>query len=318
MSEAAPSVAAIVLSYNGRDDVLSCVGWLSASDYPRLRVVVVDNASTDDTVAEVAARFPACTVLRNAQNLGFAGGCNVGIRHALEAGDDLVMLVNPDTTAGPDLVTRLVAFMDSHPRAGVVGPKTHSTQPMPDGSPKLLYKGAWRRTLPLRQSIPGIESGDAGGDDEPRRTDYVWGHAMMLRAAALQRTGPLDSAFFMYYEDLDLCRRMEAAGYEVWCDPQAVIRHDAPDGARGLRSERWRWECKVHSTRVFHRKHHGRLASLLLTPLTILGEAQELARTRRGAAARELLSAYARSFGAGNRRPTGPATVLPPAATPGR
>ncbi len=306
MSETAAPVAAIVLSYNGREDVLNCVRWLLRSEGTRLRVVVVDNASADDTVAAVAARFPACTLLRNERNLGFAGGCNVGIRNALEAGEAFVLLVNPDTDGPPDLVARLVAFMESHPRAGVVGPKTHSTEAMPDGSPKLLYKGAWRRTLPLRQSIPGIESGDAGGDDEPRRTDYVWGHAMMLRAEALRRTGPLDPAFFMYYEDLDLCRRMEAAGYEVWCDPRAVIRHDAPDGARGLRSERWRWECKVHSTRVFHRKHHGRLASLLLTPLTVLGEAQELARTRRGAAARELLAAYARSFGSGNRRPEGP------------
>jgi GT2 family glycosyltransferase len=306
MNATVPSVAAIVLSYNGRDDVLSCVGWLSGSDYPRLRVVVVDNASADDTVAALAARYPACTVLRNGQNLGFAGGCNVGIRQALEAGDDFVLLVNPDTAADPHLVARLVAFMEAHPRAGVVGPKTHSYQVMPDGSPKLLYKGAWRRTLPLRQNIPGIESGDAGEDEAPRRTDYVWGHAMMLRAEALRRTGPLDAAFFMYYEDLDLCRRMEAAGFEVWCDPRAVIRHDAPDGARGLRSERWRWECKVHSTRVFYRKHYGRLASLVLTPLTILGEAQELARTQRGAAARELLAAYARSFGAGNRRPAGP------------
>lgn len=317
MSASLPPVAAIVLSYNGRDDVLNCVGWLAASDYPRLSVIVVDNASADDTVAAVEARFPACTVLRNAANLGFAGGCNVGIERALQAGDAFVMLVNPDTLAGPDLVSRLVDFMQSHPRAGVVGPKTLSTHAMPDGSPKLLYKGAWRRTLPLRQSIPGIEATDAGGDDAPRRTDYVWGHAMMLRAEALQRTGLLDPDFFMYYEDLDLCRRMEAAGFEVWCDPRAVIRHDAPDGARGLRSERWRWECKVHSTRVFHRKHHGRLAALALTPLTILGEAQELARTRRGAAARELLAAYGRSFGSGNRRPTGPAAAARPAPRPG-
>lgn len=307
-----PPVAAIVLSYNGRDDVLSCLGWLSASDYPRLRLIVVDNASADDTVAAVSARFPACTVLRNARNLGFAGGCNVGLGHALARGDEFLMLVNPDTAADPGLVSRLVAFMLSHPRAGVVGPKTHSCQPMPDGSPKLLYNGAWRRTLPLRQSIPGIESADAGYDDRPRRTDYVWGHAMMLRAETLRRTGLLDAEFFMYYEDLDLCRRIEAAGWEAWCDPRAVIRHDAPDGARGLRSERWRWECKVHSTRVFYRKHHGRLAALVLTPLTILGEAQELARTRRAAAAGELLAAYARSF-ANRRRPTGP-PAGPPAA----
>ncbi|MCU0231269.1 MAG: glycosyltransferase family 2 protein [Acidobacteria bacterium] len=315
MSGSAPPVAAVVLSYNGRDDVLRCLRWLVASEHAPLRVVVVDNASVDDTVAAVADRFPAATVLRNRENLGFAGGCNVGIQHALSAGDAFVLLVNPDTEAGPELVGRLVSFMQAHPRAGIVGPKTHSTHAMPDGGPRLLYKGAWRRALPLRQSIPGIEGADAGDDDAPRRTDYVWGHAMMLRAEALRRIGLLDPDFFMYYEDLDLCRRMDAAGFEVWCEPGAVIRHDAPDGARGLRSERWRWECKVHSTRIFHRKHHGRLASLLLTPLTILGEAQELARTRRGAAARELLAAYGRSFGSGNRRPTGPSA--PPQPTPG-
>ena len=291
-----PPVAAIVVSFRDREAVARCVESLLASSYPALHVIVVDNASGDDTVSEIGKRFPGCRVIANERNLGFGGGCNAGIDAAVADGADLLLLLNQDTVVDGELVERLVACMTDHPRAGVVGAKTLSTTRMPDGSPRRLYAGAWRGVLPLVQHIPGIEQKDSAMPDQPVRTDYVWGHGMMVRASAIAAVGAFDPAFFMYCEDLDLCRRMDTAGYEMWCEPRALMWHDILDGARAEHSESWRWVCKVRSNRLFHRKHYGLAASGILNLLTVLVEAKRLLQSRRYAGARDLLKAYAASL----------------------
>ena len=291
-----PPVAAIVVSFRDREAVSRCVESLLASSYPALHVIVVDNASGDDTVSELGKRFPGCRVIAGETNLGFGGGCNAGIAAAVTDGADLLLLLNQDTVVDCELVERLVACMKDHPRAGVVGAKTLSTTRMPDGSPRRLYAGAWRGVLPLVQHIPGIEQKDSAMPDQPVRTDYVWGHGMMVRASAIAAVGAFDPAFFMYCEDLDLCRRMETAGYEMWCEPRALMWHDIPDGARAEHSESWRWVCKVRSNRLFHRKHYGLAASGILNLLTVLVEAKRLLQSRRYAGARDLLKAYVASL----------------------
>jgi GT2 family glycosyltransferase len=193
----------------------------------------------------------------------------------------------------PTLVGTLVEFLQERPDAGVVGPKTLSTTPAADGRPRRLYAGAWRTVLPLIQNIPGIEQPDEDLPDRPIPTDYVWGHGMMLRAAAIREVGAFDPAFFMYCEDLDLCVRLRRAGHGVWCEPRAVMWHDIPDGARAERSESWRWACKVRSIGVFHRKHARWPAAPLLTLATVLVEAKRLLARRRFRAAGHLLGAYA-------------------------
>jgi GT2 family glycosyltransferase len=303
-------VRAVVLAFNGGEALLRCLASLQESTSPGLETVVVDNASSDGSIEAVARRFPHLRVLANGRNLGFGAGCNVGIRDALEDGAELVLLVNQDALVSPELVTRLVDFAREHPRAGVVGPKTLSTQPMPDGRPRRLYAGSWRHRLALRQTIPGIERADTDEPAQPLRTDYVWGHGMLLRAAALREVGLFDPAYFMYFEDLDLCRRMHAAGWEVWVEPRAVMWHETADGARAEASEAWRWRCKVHSAGVFHRGAHGRLVAGLLTCLYALDEAWMLARTGRRRAAGHLLGAYLSSLlGRGGPQP-------PPAPRP--
>jgi hypothetical protein len=293
MASGNPRVHAIVVSYKDKEAVARCVRSLFESSYLALRVIVVDNASCDGTVEQMRQRFPGCRIVAGVRNLGFGRACNAGIEIALAEGSDFLLLLNQDTTVDRELAERLVAFMQEHPRAGMVGAKTLSFHRMPDGSPKRLYAGAWRTFLPLIQNIPGIEQSDTEIPDSPVRTDYVWGHGMMLRASAVADVGAFDPAFFMYCEDLDLCRRMGSAGYEIWCEPRASMWHDVPDGARADRSEYWRWSCKVRSNRVFHRKHYGRAASVVLNLLTVLVETKRLLQRRRLRAAWHLLAAYA-------------------------
>jgi len=243
-------------------------------------------------VAEVRQRFPRCRIVVNPRNLGFGQGCNVGIETALREGFDFILLLNQDTVIDAGLPGALVNHLLDRPAAGVVGPKTYFQKAMPDGRQKLLYAGAWRGLLPLRQKLPGIEQPDSDAFRGPCPVDYVWGHGMLLRAEAIREVGVFDPGFFMYYEDLDLCRRMKAAGYEIWFEPAAVMWHDISDGARAKASEKWRWFQKVRSTRYYHRKYYNRPAAAMLSILTILAEAQQLLRKGRFSAVHHLLSAY--------------------------
>lgn len=294
---------AVVLSFNDGPSVVRCVESLRASTAP-VAIVVVDNASSSGAPDLIRRDCPECTLLVNDRNLGFGAGCNVGIERALARGAEFVLLLNQDTTVAPDMVERLVAAMDAHPRAGVIGPKTWSSTPFPDGRPRLLYAGAWRERLPLSQRLPGIEQPDDGRFDRASAVDFVWGHGMMLRAAALRQVGAFDPAFFMYCEDLDLCRRLTSAGFEARYEPAATMWHDLVDGARATRSEAWRWEQKVRSMRVFHRKYHGALPAAGLTALTVLSDVRMLARNRSWTAIRQLLVAYGRQLA--GARPAAP------------
>jgi hypothetical protein len=267
-----PVVWVVVPSYNACRAVVGLLDSLKAATYPGLRLLLVDDASRDDTVAEVRRRFPACRVLANPENRGFGPTCNRGFELALAEGAEHVLLLNQDTRVAPDMVTHLAAFLESHPRAAIVAPRTYSTLDLPDGRPRLLYAGAWRRSLPLRQRIPGIDRAGTRAPSDPVETDYAWGHGMLLRAAALRATGLFDPAFPMYYEDLDLCRRMKAVGFEIWCEPRAVMWHDIPDGARATCSEAWRWAAKARGTLVFHAKHYGGWRAPLLSLATFAVE----------------------------------------------
>ena len=249
------TVQVIIPAFNGGEKLLSCLhSFLNQTTDAPMPVIVVDNASSDGSVSEAQRRFCALEVIRNESNLGFGAACNQGINLAIERGAEFILLANQDTIASNDLLEKLLVAAREYSHAGVIGPKTLSFDPMPDGRPRLAYAGSWRCMLPLRQRVPGINQADSGAVTTPRQVDYVWGHGMLLRTAALKKVGLFDRGFFMYYEDLDLCDRMKSAGWELWCAPRAVMWHDVRDGARAQDSELWRWRHKVQSARYFHRK----------------------------------------------------------------
>lgn len=109
----AASVAVIVLNWNGTDDTVECLRSLLQVDYPRYEIVVVDNGSRESPRARIADEFPSVTYLETAQNLGYAGGNNVGIRHALARGHDYVFVLNNDTVVEPEFLTQAVAVAAS-------------------------------------------------------------------------------------------------------------------------------------------------------------------------------------------------------------
>ncbi len=287
-----PSTVALVLTYNSRDTIEACIQSLLDCTYSGLQVRVVDNASTDTTVELLRLKFDQLHITEMDQNLGFAAGCNLGIEAALTDGADYIFLLNPDATVAPNMMTTLVEFMETHPQAGAVGPRTFSTTRAEDGAERLLYAGSFHGMLPLRQTVPGIGMADDPHRCEaPLQVDSIWGHGVLLRASTCKSVGLFDPAFFMYYEDLDLCRRIKSEGFELWCEPSAIMWHDCPDGARAFESEDWRWRYKAHSMGIFHRKHYGALLGRCMSFCTCLLEAAQLFRQGHWRALRHQLMA---------------------------
>lgn len=250
-----PLVSVVIPSYQGTEWLLMALQSVAASRWQPHSVIVVDNASRDGTAERVTASFPSVVLLVNHSNQGFGMACNQGISLIRQQGHDLVLLLNQDVLLNPDTIGSMVDLAQKYQRAAVIGCRTLSTATYPDGTPKLLYNGSWRTWLPTRQRIPGIEGSSANIDTNPRRVNYVWGHGMLLRLSALDEVGLFDPNFFMYYEDLDLCWRLEKAGWEIWCDSRVFIWHEMSDGARAQNSKLLRWRLKAESSRFFYRKY---------------------------------------------------------------
>ena len=224
-----------MLNWNGRDDTLACLHSLAQLDGDEIHVVVADNGSTDGAVDAIRAQYPAVDVIENGANLGFAGGNNAGIRHALDRGAAWVVLVNNDATVDPGGIAALRAAAAAHPRAGALAGKLFFTDP-PDlvwfagqrFDPRLGYSGRPR----------GYRKPDAPEYRRVEPVDRAAGAFMAVSRAALDAAGLLDDELFAYVEDVDWSLRIRKAGFEVLFIPAAIARHRVSASTGGERGSR--------------------------------------------------------------------------------
>ena len=216
-----PLVVTIVLNWNGKEVIADCLGSLLASDYPNLRVIVVDNGSVDGSVEYLKAEFPTVGLICSPVNLGYTGGNNLGIRRALEEGTAYVLLLNNDTVVDRECVSHLVRVAESNPRYGALNPKMYYFDP-PN---RLWYAGGafslWRGV----SEIWGRKAVDEGQYDTLREVTFANGCALLIRTPVLQEVGLLDEALFSVAEDADLSIRIRRAGYQLAYVPQAQLWH---------------------------------------------------------------------------------------------
>jgi hypothetical protein len=215
-----PLVTCVYVIHRRADDVLESLKSLSEQTYVTVQAVLVDNAAEPSESDRVRAAFPDVNVLETGANLGFTGGNNCGMAWALENGTDYVMLINDDTRLAPDMITWLVAAAESDPAIGAAGPKIyHADHPETIQAAGVLLHG-WADHETLCENAP-----DAGQCEGIHDVDYVTGCAMLLRRAALEEVGLLDPAFFIYWEETDLCKRIKDSGRRVVCARDAHIWH---------------------------------------------------------------------------------------------
>jgi GT2 family glycosyltransferase len=216
-----PSVSVIVLNWNRCADTLDCLESLARLDYPNVRVILVDNASVDGTVAAVRERHPEVDVVENSENLGYAEGNNVGLRLAQAEGADFVLLLNNDTVVRPDFLTHLVATLRARPDAGVAGPTI-----LFHDHPNVIWSaGGSVSARDGRSSMIGLREAEATLPVEPREVEFVTGCALLTRREAIEHVGYLDPRFFTYYEETEFCARVRRAGFQVLHVPRSRIWH---------------------------------------------------------------------------------------------
>lgn len=220
------SVSIVIVSFNARDHLEGCLAAVAGGEH---EVVVVDNASGDGSQALVRDHFPSVRLVELPQNLGFGAGNNVGME---AAAGDLFLLLNSDAWPVGDAIASLARFAASRPAAGIVGPRLQN----PDGSLQHSVRGwptTWRlateylflRRLGRRTRALNAFYG-AGFDHETvAEVEVVKGAVMLVRREAFEAVGGFDPEFFMYGEEMDLCYRVRAAGWDVVFDPEAAFVH---------------------------------------------------------------------------------------------
>jgi GT2 family glycosyltransferase len=211
-----PLVSAIVLNYNGERSIAECLRSIREQTYPRIEIIVVDNASGDRSPEIVERGFPSATLVRNKRNLGFAEGNNVGIRASK---GELVVLVNNDLVLERDAIEKMVAQM--LPSTGILGGAIYNYY----GAREVWAFGAYF------EPVSGMHwqafQGAPGGEILPARlaVDYVPGALLMMRRSVLEKAGLLGSYFFLYGDDIDLACKVRRLGYSIEVTSSAKCFH---------------------------------------------------------------------------------------------
>jgi GT2 family glycosyltransferase len=222
-------VVVIILNWNGLADTLECLESLAHLDYQGHEVVVVDNGSVDRSVPVIHERFPGVTIIENGENLGYAGGNNVGLRYAMAQGADYALLLNNDTVVDPAFLRILVDAVEADPTVGIAGPTIYYHE-----RPGIIWStgGAidWQRGSTRMLGLDEQDEGQFG--QVPRTVDFVTGCAMLVRRAVLEQTELLDERFFAYYEETEWCVRASRAGFKIVHVPLAHIWHKISPAAQ--------------------------------------------------------------------------------------
>jgi GT2 family glycosyltransferase len=219
----ATPITGVIVTYRSSKTIRECLASAKrCADAGLMEVIVVDNASPDDTREILAREAGFARVMLGDANIGFGRGCNVGL-HA--ASSDLIVFINPDAIVEPDAIRTIVEFMRSHPQCAIAGPAISR-----DDGPGFQHVGGlltpWdvvsealglHRTLAKRQHLNGAT--------EPFKTNWVSGAMLIGRTKLLRDLGGFDPRYFLYWEETDLCRRTLDAGHEIWAIPTARVHH---------------------------------------------------------------------------------------------
>lgn len=223
--------AVVIVNWNGQSLLQSCLSSVFSQNPPPTPVIVVDNGSIDGSVSYLHAAWPKVSVLETGTNLGFAGGSNLGIRAALAAAADCVLLLNNDAQLLPGALEHLSSALE---RGG---------SRMWAAAPKILYRGNpgvlwaaggrfdWWRGVSVDR---GVNEPDHGQYDSLEEMEFATACCLLLRSRVFDEVGLLDEDYFMYFEDSDFAARLSRAGGRIIYQPDALVLHDVQGSSGGV------------------------------------------------------------------------------------
>lgn len=258
----------VIVSFNTRDLLRECIQTLlREADGVAYEVIVIDNASHDGSPDMVATEFPEAKLIRSDVNLGFGAANNRGFEVARGR---YIVLLNSDAFPRPRALQLSLEHMDRNPRVGLAGGRLvgrdDSWQPSARMFPSLLNEFLVMSGLAAKYSksrLFGRADRTWADNFQPAQVDWVPGAYSIIRRSVLDRAGFFDDRFFLYYEEVDLCRRIKAAGCEIWYWPDVVTVHLGGESAKTMKTHEvsrfgsqlvlWRMRSEL----LYYRKHHG-------------------------------------------------------------
>jgi len=227
-------LSVVIVNWNGKNDTVACLRSLrklNTQGYD-MRVYVIDNGSTDDSVTVIRREYDWTTVIETGENLGFSGGTNVGIRRALRDGALYIWLLNNDTIAHRDALSLLTVFSDA--RVGIAGSKIyfapgkeyhHDRYTKSQRGKAIWYAGGLIDWANMYASHRGVDAVDEGQFDVVMETPFITGCSMFVRREVFDAIGLLDERYYLYLEDVDFCLRAARHGFRMLFVPSSVIWH---------------------------------------------------------------------------------------------
>ncbi len=261
-----PDVSVILVSYNTRDMLRDCLKFVYAQTGVQFEVLVADNASSDGSPDMVSREFTETHVIRSATNLGFAAANNRALRLARGR---YVVLLNTDAFLRPGDLAIAVGKMNDNPKIGLAGARLvgadGSWQPSARSFPSILndlLSLTGMSAKYARSRFFGRADRTWADPLEPLPVDWVPGAFAIIRREVLNEVGHFDERFFLYYEEVDLCRRIKAAGWQIWYWPELVVVHIGGESSRQVRrlsmsssgAQLTLW--RMRSALLYYRKHH--------------------------------------------------------------
>lgn len=279
LPDGGPEVSVVIVSFNTRELLRECLRSVFAQSEIAAEVVVVDNASQDGSAEMVAREFPSAKLIASTINLGFAAANNAGFEVARGR---YVVLLNADAFLHSGDLALAVRKMDAEPHTGLAGGRLIGCdggwQPSARLFPSLLND--WLSFSGLATRFPqskffGRADRTWASPEDAAHTDWVPGAFSIVRSSALKEAGYFDESFFLYYEEVDLCRRIKALGYRIAYWPELKIVHLGGESSKtikrltfsssGAQLTLWR----MRSALLYYRKHHGMHARLALWSETL-------------------------------------------------
>lgn len=217
-----PDVNIVLLNWNGLEDTLDCLASLEKLTYPMVEVIVVDNASRYNQAENIEQNFPEITVLKQSENLGFCGGCNVGIKYAMENGADYVMLLNNDTLVPPDLIEKLINGFENLDNVGAISPIILEH---PETDKIWFSRAQWQTEKAQFKLTNAGEKYTDFATKAPYISDFACGCCLFTSTKIFEQFGLLDERYFAFYDEAEWCSRLRKKGLESYIVPSAFMYH---------------------------------------------------------------------------------------------
>lgn len=233
MSTFAPLVCIVMLNNSQKEKTLACLESLKATNYPNFQIIVIDNASKDQSVSEIHLSFPDIRVIELKQNRGCSGGRNIGLQEANLKNADYVLFLDNDTIVYPDFLSSLINVMETDPKIGIassliIHEEDESLCWMAGG---LINENGTTTALYFNQGISNVPH-------MVYEVDWVPGCVLLTRRDVYTKVGSFNDIYFFYFEDIDWCIRASASGYRIMVVPQSKVKHKISQSLGGRNSSR--------------------------------------------------------------------------------